>query len=516
MGGINIVREMLRGLGLTAALVLTLAGPAVAQRAVSAPAFVTINSGSLRGAATADVISFKGIPYAAPPVGALRWRAPQPVSPWQDVRAAAQFGPRCMQPDDVPKSEDCLTLNVWRPAAASAIPLPVMVWIYGGGLLNGTSACPAEPLARQGIIVVSMNYRLGRLGFFVHPAQLAETPDELQGNYGYLDQIAALQWVQHNIKAFGGDPSAVTIFGESAGGGSVIVHLTSPLSRGLFQRAIMQSPALPSSRAKITPLTELSTAEEMGVEYARSVGVAGNGPAALDALRGLSADKLIEGSASGIGVAGAIHDGKLVVETPEAALAAGRQAKVPVIIAANDRDMRIGDADSRDALFAIFGPNANEARQLYDAHGDQTLDEMKQQVFVDKTMFEPVRHLADEMVRAGQSAWVYRFSYVPESERAKVTGALHAREISFTFGDPAGQVGNEVTAADEMMGEVVSGYWVSFGKSGDPNGSGRPKWLRHDLAVGSMINFTNAGAVVGPDPLNARLDLWQKLWSSAP
>ena len=508
--------KTVRGLGLTTALVVfTLSGPAVAQPAVSAATLVTINSGSLLGMATGDVISFKGIAYAAPPVGALRWRAPQPLTPWKAVRAAAQFGPSCMQPGDVPKSEDCLTLNVWRPAAASAIPLPVMVWIYGGGLLKGTSACPAELLARQGIIVVSMNYRLGRLGFFVHPALLAETPDEFHGNYGYMDQIAALQWVQRNIEAFGGDPSAVTIFGELAGGGSVMVHLTSPVSRGLFRRAIMQSPALPSPRAKITPLTELSAAEEIGVQYARSVGVAGNSSAALEALRGLSADKLIEGYESGAGLAGAILDGKLVVETPEAALAAGRQAKVPVIIGANDRDMRVGDADSRDALFAIFGQNANVARQLYDAQGDQTLDEMKQQVFVDKTMFEPVRHLADEMVSAGQSAWVYRFSYVPESERGKVKGALHTREISFAFGDPAVQVG-EVTAADEIMGEMVSGYWVSFGKSGDPNGSGRPKWLRHDLAVGSMINFTNAGAVVGPDPLKARLDLWQKLWSSAP
>jgi para-nitrobenzyl esterase len=505
-----------RNLSLAAALVSTSVGPAVSEAEQVAPTVVTIDAGTVRGIAADGIIRFKGIPYAAPPVGPLRWRAPQPMKTWQGIRAAEQFGPSCMQPRDLAASEDCLTLNIWRPAATLVAPLPVMVWIHGGALeVGGSTDISGDTLARQGVIVVSMNYRLGRLGFFAHPALLAETPDELHGNYGYMDQLSALQWIKRNISAFGGDPSAVTIFGESAGGGSVVVHLTSPLSRGLFQRAIMQSAAIPTSRAKVTPLTELTAAEQMAVEYARSIKVEGDGQTALNALRALPARKLVEG-ASRTGLAGAIRDGKLVVETPEAVLAAGGQAMVPVIIGANDRDLGIGVATSKQALFALFGPDADEAGKLYESKGDQTFDELKQQAFVDKTMFEPARHLADEMVRAGQPAWVYRFSYVPEAERGEVKGALHAREIAYAFGNPAAQVGGKATAADKAMGELVSAYWVSFGKSGDPNGERRPEWPQHKPGASKIIDFTNKGAIVGPDPLEARLDLWEKLWRSAP
>jgi len=442
------------------------------------------------------------------------------------VREADKFGPECMQPDDVPKSEDCLTLNVWRPATASAAPLSVMVWIYGGALVHGsTSLYPADALAKQGVIVVSMNYRMGRLGFFAHPALAAEAPDDVRGNYGYMDQRAALQWVQRNIAAFGGDPKAVTIFGESAGGGSVLVHLTSPLSRGLLQRAIMQSPGIPTPRAKVVGLTELADAEKTAVDYARSVGVTSEGPAALNALRVHQAAKLMEGASAPeeiaalsagklmIGFAGSILDGRLVVETPEAALAAGHQAMVPMIIGANNRDLGIGNASSKDELFAQFGPYADAARKLYDPRGDQTLDELKQQVFADRTMTEPARHVADLVARAGQPVWLYPFSYVAESQRAELKGTLHAFEIPYTFDIPAAMVGDKVTAADKAVGALASAYWVSYAKTGDPNGGGRTQWPRHDAAVDELIDFTNTGAVVGPDPLKARLDLWQKVWN---
>jgi para-nitrobenzyl esterase len=264
-------------LKLGALLAATFAAMALAEPASADPTLVRIESGELRGVEADGVISFKGIPYAAPPVGPLRWRAAQPVTPWPGVLDATAFGPSCMQPDDVRKSEDCLTLNVWRPAAAPA-PVPVMVWIYGGALVHGsTPLYPADALARQGVIVVSMNYRMGRLGFFAHPALAAEAPGEPHGNYGYLDQLAALQWVKRNIASFGGDPDQVTIFGESAGGGSVLAHLVSPMSTGLFQRAILQSPGTPGARAAVIPSSDLPTAEKIALDWTRSLGIADEG-----------------------------------------------------------------------------------------------------------------------------------------------------------------------------------------------------------------------------------------------
>ena len=259
---------------------------------------VRTDAGAVRGVTDGSVVSFKGIPFAAPPVGALRWRVPQPVRPWEGVRDAAQFGPACLQTDDIPKSEDCLTVNVWRPAAASQ-PLPVMVWIYGGALVHGSTALyPLQNLAAQGVVVVSANYRMGRLGFFAHPALAAEAPNDVRGNYGYMDQLAALQWVKRNIAAFGGDPNQVTLFGESAGGGSVLVHLVSPLSRGLFQRAILQSPGAPTAREHAIPAADLATAERIAVDWTKSIGLGGEGPDALAQLRALPAETLLEGASS--------------------------------------------------------------------------------------------------------------------------------------------------------------------------------------------------------------------------
>jgi len=497
---------------------------------------VKIDSGRVRGAVTGNVIKFLGIPYAAPPIGNLRWREPQPVKAWSGIRTTDKFGAECMQTDNVPKSEDCLFINVWRPANAPSQPLPVMVWIYGGALAHGqTSLYPADALASQGVIVVSMNYRMGRLGFFAHPALAKEAPNDVIGNYGFMDQRAALQWVQRNIAAFGGDPKQVTIFGESAGGGSVMTHLTSPMSRGLFQRAILQSPGVPTARAKVIPLTERAEAERMAVEYARSVGVKGDGAAALKALRALPAEKLVEGASAKqvldgmsagkpvIGVAGAIRDGRLIALTPEATFAAKRQAMVPVIVGANDADLGIGQASTKEELFALFGPYASEARKLYDPQGNQPLEQLRAQVLADKTLVEPARHLADEMARAGQPIWLYRFAYVFEKVQGKEPGTAHGFEIPFTFNIPEAitplmaakykDLNFEVTPRDRAMGILASAYWVQFGKTGDPNGGNRPTWAQHDPKVNRLMQFTNTGVTVGPDPLKSRLDLWQKVWN---
>ena len=510
-----------------AAMTQALAWGAVAQTTTrDAPTLVKIDR-QVRGVASDGVVSFKGIPFAAAPVSSLRWRMPQSPKPWSNVLVADKFGASCMQVDDVPKSEDCLTLNVWRPAASSAAPRPVMVWIYGGALVHGrASLYPADALAKQGVVVVSMNYRMGRLGYFAHPALAAETPGDVRGNYGYMDQRAALQWVQRNISQFGGDPRAVTLFGESAGGGSVIVHLTSPLSQGLFHRAIAQSPGIPTGRATVLPLIELADAEKIAVEYAHSLGIAADGPAALSALRSVPADKLVEGTSASaeiaalstgkslIGVAGAIRDGKLIVEAPEAAISAGRAAKVSVMVGANDRDLGVGTAVDKDDVFTLFGRQAEAARKLYDPNGFQTLDELKQQVFADKTLVEPARHLADVLNRAGSAVWLYRFAYVSQAQRAKNMGTLHGFEIPFTFDIPGAMVGANVTGTDKEVAALASAYWVQFALTGDPNGGGRPVWPRHDSTADRIIHFTNSGVIVGTDPLKPRLDLWQSLWDT--
>ena len=515
-------RARLKCLYLIAAPLLV-ASSAYAQS--SASTVVQTDSGTVRGVAKAGVISWKGIPFAAPPVGKLRWRVPQPGVPWTGVREATQFGPACMQTDDIPKSEDCLTLNVWKPSVASG-PLPVMVWIYGGAMVHGNTAqYPGDALAGQGVIIVSMNYRMGRLGFFAHPALAAEAPNDVRGNYGYMDQLAALKWVQRNIAAFGGDPKQVTIFGESAGGGSVMSHLESPVSRGLFARAILQSPGTPGARAKEIPTSDLAAAEQMAVSWARSVGVTGEGTAALEQLRALPAEKLLEGASvketlaalaahtTPPGMAMSILDGKFLTERPEQALAEGHMAPVSTMIGANDRDLGLGTAKDKDELFASFGAKAAQARNLYDPQGNQTLDELKQQIFADRTMIEPVRHFANEMARAGNAVWVYRFAYVSEAQRGQLMGTIHGFEIPFTLDVPAAIVKEKVTPTDEQMAATASGYWAQFAKTGDPNGGANPEWPRYDPAVNRIVHFTNSGVVVGTDPLKQRLDLVQSLYS---
>jgi len=517
--------RFLRGISLFVVIIL-FALATLLHGQVSDPAVVKIESGSLRGVAKNGVVSWKGIPYAAPPVGKLRWRVPQPPVVWSGVRDANQFGPACMQTDDVQKSEDCLFLNVWRPFSPSQSPLPVMVWIHGGAMVHGSSTMyPGDALAAQGVIVVSMNYRMGRLGFFAHPALAAESPEDVRGNYGYMDQLAVMKWVQRNIAAFGGDPKQVTIFGESAGGGSVLAHLVSPMSRGLFQRAIMQSPGTPGPRAKVIPSTELAAAEKMAVDWAHSVGITGEGAAALEQLRALPTSKLLEGTSGPdtiaalsagkvpAGMAMSIVDGRFLPEPIEAALEAGRIAPVATIIGANDRDLGIGSAGSKDELFALFGSNSPEARRLYDPRGDQTLDELKQQVFADRTMSEPMRHFARLMAHSGHPVWLYRFAYVSESQRGKLMGTVHGFEVPFTLDVPAALVGDKVTPTDRIMANVTSAYWAQFGKTGDPNGGARPMWPPYDPDVDRLIHFTNSGIIVGTDPLKSRLDLWEQVWS---
>ena len=504
-------------------MIAILAALPAAAAAEPFPVQVKIDSGTLAGAAADGVLSFKGVPFAAPPVGALRWRAPQPAAAWSGVRPATEYGHDCMQepfPSDAAPlgtkpAEDCLVMNVWRPAASAARKLPVMVWIYGGGFVNGGSS-PAvydgSQFARRGIVFVSFNYRIGRFGFFAHPELTRENPDGgLLGNYGYMDQIAALKWVQRNIAAFGGDPANVTVFGESAGGGSVHMLLTSPLARGLFAKAIIESGG---GRGGLMGSKSVRDIEPSGVALARANGIQGEGPDALAALRALPAEKVVNGlnmatmgAAGGTYAGGPVVDGKIVVENPDDAYRAGRNAKVPVMIGANSADIGFAFAKSMDELLTPFGANRDKARAVYDPANSGDVRSVGAKVAMDRTMEEPARFTAAEFAGQGLPSYEYRFSYVADSMRKQWPGAPHATEIPYVFDTVAAKYGKDLTAADEATARAANAYWANFAKTGDPNGPGLPHWPRYAAASDGIMDFTPDGPRGGPDPWKARLDL---------
>jgi len=489
-------------------------------------------SGAVSGATSDGVDAFKGIPFAAPPLGDLRWRAPQPVAPWNGVRDSTQYGHDCMQtpfggdaaPLGTTPSEDCLVLNVWRPAGSKpGDKLPVMVWIYGGGFVNGGSSPPVydgSAFARKGVIMVSFNYRIGRFGFFGFPELTKENKDNgLLGNYGYMDQIAALKWVQRNIAAFGGDPAKVTIFGESAGGGSVNVLLTSPESQGLFRGAIVESGGgrgnLMGDRTLSDDKPNMPSSETLGVNFARKNGIDGTGPEALAKLRALSADAVNDGlGMMTMGQAqqtygGPMVDGKIVVESPEAAYKAGHQAKVPVMIGANSSDIGFGFAPTKDAAFAPFGQLADQARQAYDPDGSKTVQEINSAIAADKMMVEPSRFVAATLAQQGQPTFEYRFSYVATSMKDQwKTGAPHATEIPYVMDTVKAKYAEQLSDTDARIADQTNSYWANFAKTGNPNGAGLPNWPQYDPAKDELMNFTPEGVPAAMnDPWKARMEV---------
>ncbi len=513
----------------TALFVLAVAALAASPgRAASSD--VKIDTGRIKGAAANGVIAFKGIPFAAAPVGNLRWRAPQPVKPWSGVRPAMEYASDCMQnpfpgdaaPLGTPPAEDCLYLNVWIPEGA-AQKLPVMVWIYGGGFVNGGSS-PAvydgSQFAKRGVVFVSFNYRLGRFGFFAHPALTKETPSGPLGNYGYMDQIAALKWVQKNVAAFGGDPGNVTLFGESAGGGSVLAMITSPMAKGLIHKAVIESGG---GRTLLMGARYIDhqapggppSAESVGVAFAKSVGIEGDDAAALAALRALPADKVTAGlNMASMGTptyGGPMVDGKIVVESPADAYAAGRGAKIPVMIGANSADIGFPRGRTIDELMAVFGPDRDKAKAAYDPTGSGTVREVGSAIGADQMMVEPSRFFARVITSTGQPAFEYRFSYVAESMRKQWHGAPHATEIPFVFDTVAARYGKDLTEADKATAQAANAYWVNFAKTGNPNGKGLPQWPAYSSKTDMLMDFTLEGPVGKADPWKDRLDLVEHL-----
>jgi para-nitrobenzyl esterase len=451
------------------------------------PTLVSIDAGKLQGVAADGVLSWKGIPFAEPPTGALRWRAPQPVAAWQGVRAAETYGHDCMQvpfPSDAAPlgtspDEDCLSLNVWRPGNGDR-RLPVVFWIYGGGFVNGGASPPTysgAELARQGVVFVSANYRVGRFGTFAHPRLTsAHEDDGLAGNYGYMDQLAALQWLQRNVSAFGGDPGNVTIVGESAGGMSVHALVTSPMTDGLFAKAVIMSGGDGSGMAPAT----LASTEQIGVDFAASKGIAFDDPDALARLRALSAEQVTDGlnlmamfAAKGPRTfASPFADGRLAVDAG-AAYRSAEFRHVPMMIGATSADI-----------------------------GGKT-----------GVMVAGARRIEALLAKQNVPVYAYRFSYVAEKAPAAPAGAPaqqgagHASDIPFFFNTQQAKYGDSTTARDNAVGRVISAYLVNFARTGDPNGAGLPRWPRYDHEQDVIMDFATSGeAVPGKDPWGAELD----------
>lgn len=453
---------------------LLISAVAVSPPALAAlPLVVRTESGPVRGSMDGAVASWKGIPFAAPPVANLRWRAPQPAAPWTAVRDATAYGSDCMQvpfasdaaPLGTPPAEDCLYLNIWRPAAARG-KLPVVLWIYGGGFVNGGASPPTYSganMASKGVMFVSFNYRVGRFGTFAHPALTRANEDNgLLANYGYLDQIAALNWVRRNIGAFGGDPGNITVVGESAGGISVHMLMTSPLTRGAFHKAVVMSGGDGVGTAPGT----LASAEDTGAKFGESKGVPRDDPQALARLRALSAEQVTDGLNLALlfrpgprTFSSPVPDGRIAVDV-SVAYRSGRFNKVPVMIGATSAD--------------IGGPTG--------------------------AMIAGARTLGGLLAKQGVPVYAYRFSYVPTSVSG--TGAQHATDIPFFFDIQQIKYGDKTSARDNAMGGTISSYLVNFARTGNPNRPGLPAWPRYDPSRDVIMDFATSGqAAAGPDPL---------------
>lgn len=487
---------------------------------------VRTDSGPVTGVTADGVVSYKGIPYAAPPVGALRWRAPQPAAKWTKPFNANAYGHDCMQlpfPSDAAPlgttpAEDCLVVNVWSPAKPASKKLPVMFWIYGGGWVNGGSS-PAvydgSQFAKGGVILVSFNYRLGRFGFFAHPALTREDPSEALGNYGYMDQIAALKWVRKNISNFGGDPDNITVFGESAGGFSTHMMLTTKLTDGMFKRAVIESGG-GRTGLNSTHVREASggrpSGESIGLAFAEKNGIHGDGAEALSKLRALPAEALVDGlnmasmQAAASTYAGPMIDGTILRDEGTAMYNAGMEHPVAVMVGANSMDIGFVSGKTKDEVFASF-PDAKKAQSLYDPDNALEFQGLAMEVGGDRFMVEPARFIARKVTEAGHPAYEFRFSYVAESMRKQWKGAPHATEIPYVFDTVKARYGADLTDKDEAAARATNRYWINFATNGDPNGGGLPNWPVYKTSDDVLMNFTDDGPKAMPDPLKNRLDL---------
>ena len=466
-----------------------------------------------------QVRAFLGIPFAASPVGPLRWKPPQPAATWRGVRRATRFGSRCMQPPvfndmifrDPGISEDCLTLNVWTPAHREHAKLPVMVWILGGGFLAGGTSEPrqdGEQLARKGVVVVSMNYRLNIFGFFAHPELAAESPQHAAGNYGLMDQTAALQWVARNISVFDGDPGKVTIFGESAGSMSVSAQMASPMGRGLFAHAIGES-----GGAFGYPEPSLAEAARRGAEFAQNAFA----NAGLAALRAVSADDLLEAAKracqdSDCGVISPDVDGYFLPQPVAQIYAAGKQAHVPLLAGWNrdEGTSQVVNAAEKPTLQSLratavqrFGERADEFLKVYAASNDEEALRVAEDFAGDTFIAYSTWAWLEAQVNSG-NARVYRYCFelaAPGDPNHPVSeGAFHSNEIEYVFGNLDSRAGAVWRPEDYKLSELMQAYWTNFAKTGNPSGAGVPNWPAYDAAGNWQVMHLRPDSTAQGDP----------------
>ncbi len=494
--------------------------------------------------------AFKGVPFAAPPVGDLRWREPQPVKNWQGVRSTKNFGPRAMQlavfgdmgfrSDGM--SEDCLYLNVWTPAKSDKERLPVLVYFYGGGFVAGDGSearYDGESMAQKGIVAITVNYRLGAFGFFAHPELTKESPHKSSGNYGYMDQNAALRWVQQNIAAFGGDPAKVTIAGESAGSISVSAQMATPLSKGLIAGAIGESGALVNSSLDPMPLSE---AEALGSKFAGSLGAG-----SLAALRAIPAQQLLE-AAGKPGAARFVStiDGYFFPKSPAAIFAAGEQVKVPLLAGWNSEEMNYmflmgGEKPTVENLNKvvqkIYGERSDEVLQVYKATTDEEALQAATDLAGDRFIaYSTWKWMDLHSQTADKPVYRYLFSrprppMVPEMGNASAglaggvvkeedpnalkmppaRGAVHAAEIEYAMGNLDSNKVYAWTAEDRKVSEVMQNYFANFIKTGNPNGKGLPTWPAIKKGGQVQVMHLDVKTEAKPDRQRARYEVLDKL-----
>ncbi len=465
---------------------------------------LTLPQGALLGSREAGLQVFRGIPFAAPPVGEWRWRPPRPAPAWRGVRDAGAFGPVCPQPlvsgyseEDLggrPMSEDCLYLNVWSPGTEPAAKRPVMVWLLPGGFTRGDSGMSrydGQALARRGVVVVTFNYRLGLFGEFAHPALSRAQAGEPLANYHLMDQLAALRWVRANIAAFGGDPANVTIFGMSAGGMSVNYLMASPAGAGLFDKAISESSALRMSydRNLAEDVRGIPSLESEGASHAKKLGIFGDDAATAKGLRALTMQQLLDYQVHNpIGAAGGLNpviDGRILVEPVGTAFLAQRQHKLPYLTGATNWEGSLvkGGAKALPPVLGILNVTREQADAVYREPNEEWLAWKIYTEFFLATQ----RYLAKAHAATGQPTYVYRFSRVLDQHQGDYFGAAHGSETRYVFGTldalsrvagpaQAGDFGWRVNDADRAYSDLVAGYWVQFARTGNPNRDGLPGW----------------------------------------